>query len=104
MMSAFFYLQPTLNRLFNNCIKVLLEKRLTLKSPALLGLYKKQQKLNWSITKNEILEAKRSYFENLDIQYLSVFSPNGGKYGPEKTPYLDTFQAVLNTIENFGAL
>ena len=26
--------------------------------------------------------------------YLSVFSPNVGKYGPEKTPYLDTFQAV----------
>ena len=27
-------------------------------------------------------------------QYLSVFSPNAGKYGPEKTPYLDTFYAV----------
>ena len=26
--------------------------------------------------------------------YLSVFSPNAGKYGPEITPYLDTFQAV----------
>ena len=24
-----------------------------------------------------------------------VFSPNTGKYGPEKTPYLDTFHAVL---------
>ena len=23
-----------------------------------------------------------------------VFSPNAGKYGPEKTPYLDTFQAL----------
>ena len=23
-----------------------------------------------------------------------VFSPNLGKYGPEKTPYLDTFHAV----------
>ena len=23
-----------------------------------------------------------------------VFSPNAGKYGPEKTPYLDTFHAV----------
>ena len=23
-----------------------------------------------------------------------VFSPNTGKYGPEKTPYLDTFYAV----------
>ena len=27
--------------------------------------------------------------------YLSVFSPNAEKYGPEKTPYLDTFHAVL---------
>ena len=26
--------------------------------------------------------------------YFSIFSPNTGKYGPEKTPYLDTFYAV----------
>ena len=25
------------------------------------------------------------------LYYLSVFSPNAGKYRPEKTPYLDTF-------------
>ena len=25
---------------------------------------------------------------------LSVFSPNAGKHGPEKTPYLDNFHAV----------
>ena len=25
---------------------------------------------------------------------ISVFSPNAGKYGPEKTPYFDTFHAV----------
>ena len=31
-------------------------------------------------------------FPHLD--YLSLFSPNAGKYGPEKTPYLDTFRAV----------
>ena len=34
--------------------------------------------------------------------YLSVFSPNAGKYGPEKTCYLDTFHAVcyiLNVLE-----
>ena len=30
-----------------------------------------------------------------DTPYLSVFCPNTGKYGPEKTPYLDTFHAVL---------
>ena len=27
-------------------------------------------------------------------EYLSVFCPNEWKYGPEKTPYLDTFRAV----------
>ena len=31
----------------------------------------------------------------LEAKYLSVFSPNAGKYGPEKTPYLDTFHAVI---------
>ena len=30
-----------------------------------------------------------------DTEYLSVFSPNSGKYGPEKTPYLDTFHGVI---------
>ena len=30
-----------------------------------------------------------------DTKYLSVFSPNAGKYGPEITPYLDTFHAVI---------
>ena len=29
-----------------------------------------------------------------DTKYLSVFSPNARKYGPEKPPYLDTFHAV----------
>ena len=27
-------------------------------------------------------------------EYLTVFSPNAGKYGPEKTSYLDTCHAV----------
>ena len=26
--------------------------------------------------------------------YFPIFSPNTGKYGPEKTPYLDTFHAL----------
>ena len=52
---------------------------------------------------------KRDFFENCPItefflvrisphsnwiSYLSIFSPNAGKYGPDKTTYLDTFQAV----------
>ena len=31
----------------------------------------------------------------LYTQYLSVFTPNAGKYGTEKAPYLDTFHGVL---------
>ena len=33
-----------------------------------------------------------------DTKYLSVFSPNAAKYGPEKTPYLDTFHAVMSEL------
>ena len=33
-----------------------------------------------------------------DAPYFSVFSPNAGKYGPEKTPYLDTFHAAFIEI------
>ena len=29
--------------------------------------------------------------------FWSIFSLNAGKYGPEKTPYFDTFYALLNT-------
>ena len=29
-----------------------------------------------------------------DTPYLSVFRPNVGKHGPDKTPYLNTFHAV----------
>ena len=29
-----------------------------------------------------------------DTPYLSVFSPNAGKYGPVKNSYLDSFHAV----------
>ena len=27
-----------------------------------------------------------------------MFSPNAGKYGPEKTPYLNTFHALVFTL------
>ena len=33
-----------------------------------------------------------------DAEYLSVFSPNAGKCGPEKPPYLDTFHAVFISL------
>ena len=41
-----------------------------------------------------------------DTPYLSIFSPNAGKYGPEKTPYLDTFLASfkLNAVSDMKAV
>ena len=36
----------------------------------------------------------RSSFWSVYPPYLSVFSPNAGKCGTEKTPYLDIFHAV----------
>ena len=35
-----------------------------------------------------------------DTPYLSVFRPNAGKCGPEKTPYLETFRAVAHVAFN----
>ena len=32
-------------------------------------------------------------------KYLPVFIPNAGKYRPEKTPYSDTFHAVMGYVE-----
>ena len=34
-----------------------------------------------------------------DTPHLSVFSPSAGKYGPEKTPYLNTFHVVVGTMQ-----
>ena len=31
----------------------------------------------------------------ISVPYFPVFNPNTGKYGPEITPYLDTFHAVF---------
>ena len=36
----------------------------------------------------------RSKFQEIHFKTFPVFSPNTGKYGPEKTPYLETFHAV----------
>ena len=35
-----------------------------------------------------------------DTPYLSVFRPNAGKCGPEKTPYMETFRAVAHVAFN----
>ena len=37
-----------------------------------------------------------------DKEYLSVFSQNTGKYGPDKTPYLDSFHCNSVFSPNAG--
>ena len=37
-----------------------------------------------------------AFLYSIIASYLSVFSPNAGKYEQEKTPYLDTFHTVIN--------
>ena len=37
----------------------------------------------------------------ISFKYLPVFSPNAQKYGPEKTPYLDTFHRRFVSLMNF---
>ena len=44
--------------------------------------------------KFETLEKGSGKWKCPNTEYLSVFSPNAGKYGWEKTLYLDTFQTV----------
>ena len=52
---------------------------------------------DWFILKSDTLRKESKY----RVFFWSVFSPNTGKYGPEKTPYLDTFQAVICVAKVF---
>ena len=56
---------------------------------------------HWSIqiflTAWKVPKSAHSDWIRRDTKYFSVFSPNAGKYGPEKTPYLDTFHAVFTS-------
>ena len=36
-----------------------------------------------------------SKYGDFSGSYFPVLGPNTGKYGPEKTPYMDTFHAVF---------
>ena len=47
-----------------------------------------------------------SKYEDIFGPYFPVSSPNTGKYGPEITPYLDTFHVVhvFNGIESTACL
>ena len=53
----------------------------------------------WNVSKYGVFLVRiflHSNWIRRDTKYLSVFTLNAGKYGPEKTPYLDTFHAVLD--------
>ena len=54
----------------------------------------------WKVSKYGVVSG--TYFLvfllNTERYYLSVFSPNTGKYGPEISPYLETFHAVISVI------
>ena len=45
-----------------------------------------------SVTNDHCVKSAQN--EVISGPYFPVFSPNTGKYGPEITPYLDTFHAV----------
>ena len=54
----------------------------------------------WKCPKKEFFLVRifpHSNWIRRDTLYHSVFSPNAVKYGPEKTPYLDTFHTVAGT-------
>ena len=48
----------------------------------------------WKVSKYRVFSGPYFPVFGLNMEYLSVFRPNAGKYGPQKTPYLDTFRAV----------
>ena len=56
----------------------------------------------WKISKYGVFLARifpHSDWIRRGTQYLSIFSPNLGKYGPEKTPYSETFHAVTENLK-----
>ena len=50
----------------------------------------------WKLSKYGVFSGPCFPAFRLNTPYLSVFSPNAGKYGPEKIPYLDTFHTVTS--------
>ena len=66
--------------------------------PPSISLRFRNNYTGWKVSKYGVFSGP--YFPVLDwirrdTLYLSVFSPNVWKCGPEKTPYLDTFRTVL---------
>ena len=49
----------------------------------------------WTLSKYGVFSGPYFPAFGLNTERLSLFSPNAGKWGPGKTPYLDTFHAVV---------
>ena len=81
---------PDYSNITKNCLLYLHEKFKFLNYPTTLALRKKCPNMELFLVRIFL----HSDWIRRDTEYLSVFSSNVGKYGPEKTPYLGTFQAV----------
>ena len=49
-------------------------------------------RLTWNIFVSKLIQEHIHFVKSVQIR---SFFPNAGKYGPEKTSYLDTFHAVI---------
>ena len=52
----------------------------------------------WKVSKYEVIFSPYFPAFGLNTERYSIFSPNAGIYGPEITPYLDTFHAQQRNI------
>ena len=96
----------------NNPIKLLVLKVCKVATSSSVNFFNSLNILDWVKTRNKIIKIKKTLSDkcpNTELflvcifphshwirrdTYLSVFSPNAGKYGPEITQYLNTFHAV----------
>ena len=80
-------------------------KRLSVNIPGdvLLRIYKSFDRPStaWKVSKYEIFSGPYFPAFGLSTEIYGVFSPNAGKYGPEKTTHLDTFHAVLFGLRRY---
>ena len=53
----------------------------------------------WKVSKYRMFSGPYFPVFGLNTEIYFVFSPNTGRYGPEKIPYLDTFHAVAALTE-----
>ena len=49
----------------------------------------------WKMSKYGVYSVPHFPASGLNTEKISQFSPNTVKYGPEKTPYLDTFHTTF---------